>query len=168
MDSEIKELLNIQICKELQSAYIYLDFNNFFRKNGLDGYAHYYYIQVKEELDHAILIYDYLHSNNERVKLLTINESSIDTNKSIIDILKYGLEVEQDVTKSIDNICQVAEKKNDYRTLEFLSWFVKEQVEEEANARKMIDDASTFTDASSLFSLNEKYSKRVYSRQRME
>ena len=45
MDKRVHELLNDQINKELYSAYLYLDFSNYFKRVGLDGFANWYYIQ---------------------------------------------------------------------------------------------------------------------------
>ena len=72
MDKKVKELLNQQINKELYSAYLYLDFSNYFEDRGLDGFANWYYIQAQEERDHAMLFYRYLLNNNEKVTLEAI------------------------------------------------------------------------------------------------
>ena len=72
MNSKVKELLNQQVTNELESAYLYLEFSNFFDSRNLEGYANYYMVQAKEEIDHAMLIYDYLHKANEDVKLMVI------------------------------------------------------------------------------------------------
>ena len=63
MDNKVFQLLNDQINKELYSAYLYLDMANFYSAQGLDGFANWYEIQAKEEQDHAMLMYRYLHNN---------------------------------------------------------------------------------------------------------
>ena len=55
MNAKVHELLNQQINKEFYSAYLYLDFSNYFEDAGLDGFANWYEIQAKEEMDHAML-----------------------------------------------------------------------------------------------------------------
>ena len=40
MDKKVSELLNAQINKEFYSAYLYLDFANYFERRGLSGFAH--------------------------------------------------------------------------------------------------------------------------------
>ena len=52
--------------------------------------------------------------------------------------------------------------------MEFLSWFVKEQLEEEENAKKMISDYDLFTNNNSLFNLDNTYKKRDYVKANME
>ena len=72
MEKHVFELLNDQINKELYSAYLYLDIANYYDDKGLDGFANWYEIQAKEEMDHAMLIYHYLHNNNQSVTLKEI------------------------------------------------------------------------------------------------
>ena len=54
LDAKVAELLNTQINKEFYSAYLYLDFANYYTEEGLDGFANWYNIQAQEERDHAI------------------------------------------------------------------------------------------------------------------
>lgn len=63
LNEAVKELLNVQVNKEFYSAYLYLDFSNFYEAKGLDGFASWYKIQAQEERDHAMLFYQYLHNN---------------------------------------------------------------------------------------------------------
>ena len=72
MDSKVRELLNDQINKELYSAYLYLDFSNYFEERSLDGFANWYYIQAQEERDHAMLFYRYLQNNNRLERFILI------------------------------------------------------------------------------------------------
>ena len=46
MNEKVRELLNAQINKELYSAYLYLEFSNYFDDRGLDGFANWYMIQA--------------------------------------------------------------------------------------------------------------------------
>ena len=157
MNPKVKELLNQQVTYELESAYLYLEFSNFFDSRNLEGYANYYRVQAKEEIDHAMLIYDYLHKANENVRLMVIHAPS-EEYKSIEDILDAGLKAEQNVTAKINDIYDASIKYSDYASKVFIKWFIDEQFEEETNAQNMIDDYKLFKD--NLFELNEKYSKR--------
>ena len=69
MNEKVRELLNAQINKELYSAYLYLEFSNYFDDRGLDGFANWYMIQAQEERDHAMLFYQYLKNENQKVTL---------------------------------------------------------------------------------------------------
>ena len=72
LNDKVKKLLNEQVNKEFYSAYLYLDFSNYFESRGLNGFANWYYVQAQEERDHAMLLYRYLHKNNEKVVLEAI------------------------------------------------------------------------------------------------
>ena len=84
MDAKVHALLNQQINKELYSAYLYLDFSNYFKAAGLDGFANWYMIQAQEERDHALLFMKYMQINGLKVTLEAIgkpdkvNESPMD------------------------------------------------------------------------------------------
>ena len=163
MDKKVAELLNDQINKELYSAYLYLDMANFYSDKGLDGFANWYEIQAKEEQDHAMLIYQYLHNNNEKVTLEAVAKPD-KTYSELIDPLRAGLAHEQYVTSLINNIYAAAQEVKDFRTTQFLDWFIKEQGEEEKNSSDQITKMELFgDDARSLYMLNEELGGRVYS-----
>ena len=67
MNEKVARLLNEQINKEFYSAYLYLDFANYFAAVGLDGFENWYKVQAQEERDHALLFYQYLQNNGETV-----------------------------------------------------------------------------------------------------
>ena len=129
MDAKVSRLLNEQIAKELYSAYLYLDFSIFYESQGLDGFANWYMIQAQEERDHAMLFLKYLQNNGENVTLETIDKPD-KILSTLMDPLKAGLEHEQYVTSLINDIYGAAYEVKDFRTMQFLDWFVKEQLEE--------------------------------------
>ena len=163
MDNKVSALLNEQINKELYSAYLYLDMANFYTEKGLDGFANWYEIQAKEEQDHAMLMYQYLHNNDEKVTLEAIAKPD-KTFETIMDPLKAGLEHEKYVTSLINTIYEAAQEAKDFRTTQFLDWFIKEQGEEEKNSMDLITKMELFgDDARTLYMLNSELSARVYS-----
>lgn len=163
MDKNVSKLLNEQVNKELYSAYLYLDFSIFYEQQGLDGFANWYMIQAQEERDHAMLILKFLQMGGEKVTLDAIAKPDKDM-KTLMDPLKFGLEHEQYVTSLINNIYGAAYDVKDFRTMQFLDWFVKEQLEEEKNADDMIKKMELFGgDAKGLYSLDAEYAARVYS-----
>lgn len=163
LNTKVSELLNQQINKELYSAYLYLDFSNYFSAKGLDGFANWYMIQAQEERDHAMLFYKYLQNNNEKVTLEAIAkpDKSLDSDMTV---LKAGLEHEEYVTSLINDIYAAAYDVKDFRTMQFLDWFVKEQGEEETNANDLISKMELFgSDPKGLYMLNSELGARVYS-----
>ncbi|MBO5090874.1 MAG: ferritin [Clostridia bacterium] len=162
MNQKVHELLNQQINKELYSAYLYLDFSNYFEKRGLDGFANWYMIQAQEERDHAMLFYQYLQNENQVVTLDAIAKPD-KVFSCDMDVLKAGLEHEEYVTSLINNIYAEAYNAKDFRTMQFLDWFVKEQGEEETNANDLITKMELFgSDPKSLYMLNQELAARVY------
>ena len=162
MNEKVHQLLNAQINKEFYSAYLYLDFSNYFKSRGLDGFANWYMIQAQEERDHAMLFYQYLQNENKTVTLEAIAKPD-KVFQSDIDVLKAGLAHEEYVTSLINDIYSAAYEVKDFRTMQFLDWFVKEQGEEETNANDMITKMELFgSDPKSLYMLNQELAARVY------
>lgn len=163
LSEKVAALLNDQVNKEFYSAYLYLDFSNYFEARGLDGFANWYKIQAQEERDHAMLFYQYLHNNNAKVTLDAIGKPDkvLDSDMAV---LKAGLEHELYVTGLINAIYAAAHEDKDFRTMQFLDWFVKEQGEEEVNANDMISKMELFgSDPKGLYMLNSELGGRTYS-----
>ncbi len=162
MNAKVRELLNQQINKEFYSAYLYLQFSNYFEDAGLDGFANWYKIQAQEERDHAMLFYQYLQNENQKVTLDAIDKPQAD-HASHMEVLKAGLHHEEYVTSLINDIYAAAYEVKDFRTMQFLDWFVKEQGEEETNANDLITKMELFgSDPRSLYLLNQELAARVY------
>ena len=162
MNAKVRDLVNQQINKEFDSAYLYLDFSNYFEDAGLDGFANWYKVQAQEERDHAMLFYQYLQNENQKVTLEAIAKPD-KVFTCHMDVLKAGLEHEEYVTSLINDIYAAAYEVKDFRTMQFLDWFVKEQGEEETNANDMITKMELFgSDPKSLYMLNQELAARVY------
>ncbi|MBR5145645.1 MAG: ferritin [Clostridia bacterium] len=160
MDKKVYQLLNDQINKELYSAYLYLDMANYLGELGLDGFAHWYELQAGEEQEHALKIRKYLIENDAKVELLAIAkpDKAFD---GILSVLEAGYEHEQYVTSLINDIYDAAMSVKDWRTAQFLDWFVKEQLEEEESARDLITKFNLFgKDSAGLYELNKELGKR--------
>ncbi len=163
MDAKVAELINDQITKEFYSAYLYLDMANYFDDQGLDGFQNWYEIQAKEEEDHAMLFYKYMHNNDETVTLNAIDKPDKVFN-TLMDPLQAALEHEKYVTSLINTIYAAAKDVNDFRCTQFLDWFIKEQGEEEKNAQDLITKMDLYgDDAKSLYMLNSELLSRAYS-----
>lgn len=159
---KVAQLLNTQINKEFYSAYFYLDFANYYENEGLKGFANWYEIQAQEERDHAMLFRKYLLNNGHQVTFTEI-DSPRKEYQSFLEPLKLGLEHEQYVTGLIHEIYDEAYQAKDFRTMQFLDWFVKEQGEEETNAEDLIKKYELFAgDAKGLYMLDNELSARVY------
>ncbi len=163
LDKKVVDLLNQQVNKEFYSAYLYLDFSNFYYDEGLEGFGNWYRIQAQEERDHAMLMLQYLQNNGEKVVLEAIDKPSVEITDAK-SVLEAGLKHEQYVTGLIHTIYEAAHSVKDFRTMQFLDWFVKEQGEEENNAETLVKKFELFgDDPKSLYMLDNELGARVYS-----
>ena len=161
-DAKVAKLLNEQINKELYSAYLYVYFANHFTEAGLIGFANWFTVQAMEERDHALLFIRYMQNNEQPVALDAIAKPEANT-KTHLDVLKEGLTHEQFVTASIYAIYELAHTLKDFRTMQFLDWFVKEQGEEETNATELIRKMELFgADTQGLYLLDKELGARTY------
>ncbi len=161
-NEKVSALLNTQINKELYSAYLYLDFSNYYSEQGLDGFANWYKVQAQEERDHAMLFMEYMQNNSLKVTLEAIDKPD-KAYSSHSDPLNFSLEHEQYVTSLINNIYDAAYSVKDFRTMQFLDWFIKEQGEEEKNAEDLIRKYELFGgDSKGLYLLDQELGTRVY------
>lgn len=162
INNKVSKLINEQVNKELYSAYLYLDFANYFEDEGLDGFANWYLVQAQEEMDHALKMRQYLIDNGLHVSLDAIAKPDKHFNKPI-EVLQAGLEHERYVTSLINAIYDAAFDVREYKTMQFLDWFVKEQVEEEKNAEDLLKKMEIFSvDSKGLYSLNQELKGRTF------
>lgn len=163
LNSEVAKLLNEQITKEFYSAYLYLDMANYYSDQSLNGFEHWFFVQMQEERDHALLFRQYLLNNGEVVNLAEIAAPD-KKYTSFRDPLVLSFEHEQFVTASINNIYDAAYKVKDFRTMQFLDWFIKEQGEEEKNSDDNIKKYDLFAgDSKGLYMLDSEMKTRIYS-----
>ncbi len=162
LDIKISTLINTQVNKEFYSAYLYLGFANWFEEQGLSGFANWYNIQAQEERDHAMLFLKYLQNNGAKPELEAIEKPDQDF-ADAKQVLAAGLTHEQYVTSLIHDIYDAAYSVKDFRTMQFLDWFVKEQGEEEKNAEDLMKKWDLFgSDAKALYMLDSEMAARVY------
>lgn len=162
MDAKLSELLNHQINEELYSAYLYLTFADYYEDRGLKGFANWYMVQVQEEVAHAKILRRYLLDNDVSVKMAAIAEPD-KTFSTDLEPLEAGLAHEKHITACIDRCYAAANDIHDFRAMQMLDWFVKEQGEEETNASDMIKNMKLFgSDPKGLYDLDREYQTRVF------
>lgn len=128
--SKMFDAFNEQIKNEFYSAYLYLSMSAYFADLGLPGFASWMRVQAKEEVTHATKMYDYVLSRGEKMVLKAIDAPQT-TWKSPLAVFEAALKHEKFVTKSINDLTDLAIKEKDHASKNFLVWFVNEQVEEE-------------------------------------
>lgn len=162
LNNEIVTKLNEQLNKELYSTYFYLDMSNYYFHQNLDGFGNWFYVQAQEERDHAMLFNKYLLNNDQKVVLTDVKASGVSFS-DFREPLSKTLEHERFITASINDIYAVAYTQKDFRTMQFLDWFVKEQGEEEKNADDLVKKFDLFgKDSRGLYLLDTELKARVY------
>lgn len=134
----VEEELNKQLNAELYSAYLYLSMSAYCADNNLAGFSHWMRLQFEEEQAHAMRFFQFILDRGGKVELKAINEPKHDW-KDIIDVFENVLRHEQHITSMINDLVNVAMEERDHATVNFLQWYVSEQVEEEATVSDLLD-----------------------------
>jgi ferritin len=162
ISKQMSKAINEQINKELFSAYLYLGMSGWAERNGLPGAGNWFFVQTQEELAHIQRFYQYLLRQGASLSLEAIAKPE-QVYKSALDLFEKGLAHEKFVTASINGLVDLAVKEKDHATEVFLQWFVNEQVEEEENGNRIIDQLKLAGPAGGgLFMIDRELATRVY------
>ena len=135
---KVVDAINAQINEEIFSAYLYLAMAAQADKMGLPGFVNWFKLQYAEELAHADRFFTYLLERDGEVCLEAIAKPEL-SKETPLSLFEKSLAHEQHITQCICNLKDLARSESDHATDVFLEWFISEQVEEEANARGVID-----------------------------
>ncbi len=138
VSTEMETILNQQIRKEAQSSAIYLAMASWCDRNGFDGSSVYFFKQAEEERQHQLKFFKYVLDMGATAISPDVSGIKIEYN-SFREVFEDALDQEISVTHSIKNIAALCHKEQDYVTMEFLNWFLKEQREEEYKARRALE-----------------------------
>lgn len=132
-------LINKQIGRELESSHLYWSMYIWLNYNGYLNSAKTFKVYAEEERSHADKFIDYLLDKDIKPIIPTIAEQSNSEFVDLVDIIKASYSHECRVTDWLNEICCAANETEDYTTLKFLDWFMKEQIEEEAKFKNLLD-----------------------------
>lgn len=138
LSKKMEKAFNDQINAELYSSYLYLAMQAHFTNSNLNGFANWMSIQVKEENAHAMMMYNFVHERGGKVSLQAIAKPEGNW-KDAIAVFDATLKHEQHVTSLINKLLDIALQEKDHASANFLQWFIKEQVEEEAAASDILE-----------------------------
>ena len=162
MNEKIEKMINDQMNFELYSSYIYMAMAAYCDSIDLEGFAHWFKMQVQEEMYHAIKMYNYLFERGARPFFTQIDAPAKEW-KSVKAAFENALEHEKLVTERINNLMTAAIKENDHASRSFLNWFVDEQVEEEASVDSIIKKLNLIKDSGEgLFMIEKELAARVF------
>lgn len=162
INEKLEAAFNDQINKEFYSEYLYLSMQAYFHRHNLQGFVNWMQVQVQEEHAHALGMFNYLDERGGKVELEAIAKPETDWN-SPLHVFEEVLKHEEYVTSRINALMDVAEEVKDRAALSFLDWYLKEQVEEEANVGGVLQTLKLIKDdANALLLLDKDLAQRTF------
>lgn len=163
LNETLLNALNNQVNFEFYSSYTYLAMAGYCESIDLPGFANFFRVQAKEELDHAMKFYDYVYQKNGSIELEMIEKPQI-TYDGLIDVFKKGYDHEQLVTKKIYELADIAYEVREHATISLLKWFIDEQVEEENSFNALLKKVKRAEgNPAAIYLLDDELANRVYS-----
>jgi ferritin len=138
LSKTLAKALNSQIASEFSASNHYLAIATYFAQQSLDEWAAFFMRQSEEERMHGLKILTYLIDNDAEVHLPAVAEARTDFDDAL-QAVSSALASERMVTQQFNDMAFIASENKDYRGLQFLQWFINEQVEEEATMGKLVD-----------------------------
>ncbi len=139
MPASVQTAINTQIKNELQAHYNYLGMSVHFESTPYRGFAQWMRLQSREEYGHAMKLCDYLLDRSGKVDLSALEAPKVSYGVGPIEVFRAALANEQLVTGQITALYDLAQTQKDFTTLQFLTWFLQEQVEEEKMVLLMVE-----------------------------
>ncbi len=133
----VQDAINRQINSELEASYTYLAMSAFCTHENFLGFARWLRVQSQEEYGHAMKLLDFLLARNGPVRLKAIAEPAVHI-KTIGNVFEQALRQEEEVSKQIDSLYELAFKEKAFAAMVELQWFLTEQVEEEKTTREIV------------------------------
>ena len=162
LSKEIAETLNSQMNFEMYSANIYMSMATWFDEKNLTGFANWMKVQYSEEMFHFTKLYNFINERGARVLLAGMPAPKIEWD-SPLAAFENALAHERIVTGRINDLVVQASEAKDHATVNFLQWFVGEQVEEEASVDGVIQQLKLMEGApGGLFMLDRELGQRVF------
>jgi ferritin len=126
----MQDAFNEQMKHEFYSSYLYLSMSAYCEAANLPGLAQWMRAQAREEVNHAMKIFDHLLDRGGLIQLQPIGKPPASF-ASPREVFEQAHRHEQEVTASINRVYGLAVDERDFASRVFLDWFVQEQVEEE-------------------------------------
>ena len=134
----VEKALNEQVTREIFSSLLYLSMAGYFTTQNLTGFANWMRIQAKEEMDHAMKLFNFVLDRGGETKIGKM-DAPISRWKSALEAFEAAYKHEQYITENINNLADLAIKERDHATNNLIQWFIDEQVEEEAQVDEIVN-----------------------------
>jgi len=159
ISKKLQDAINKQINAEMWSANLYLSISYFFAKEGFEGFANWMKIQYEEEMEHACKLADYLIVREGTVLIDRLDVVPTGWGDPS-EVFEHTFEHEKRVSRMINELVAIAIEEKDKATEDFLSWFVNEQIEEEATARSILKKLKIVGNTGGLYVLDAEMKQR--------
>jgi ferritin len=141
LPKKVEELCNRQIEREGYSSNLYLAMASWAENKGMTGIAGWLYAQADEERGHMLKFIKYMNERGGSAVIPEFKQPPVKY-KGINEMFKEVLKHEQYITASITDVLEAAVAEKDHATVNWIQWFVKEQVEEEGSVQIILDKLS--------------------------
>ena len=129
ISTELEKAINAQIGSEFGASMQYLEIAAYFDSEDLNNFAELFFEQAAEERMHAMKFLHFLLDANAHVVIPEIAKPK-ENFSSAEEAVAAALSWEEEVTRQIYNLMDIAVKDKDYISQQFLDWYVAEQLEE--------------------------------------
>lgn len=162
INENLLKALNEQMNFEFYSAHAYMAMAAYCSAESLDGFANFFQVQAEEERYHAMKFYHFINALGKRAAFSGFPEPH-NHFSSVLNAFESGLEHEKEVTKRIYRLSDLALDEREHATINFLKWFIEEQVEEESLFDGIIQKLKRVNnDNNALFMMDAEFAKRSF------
>ena len=137
MTTTVLDAINKQIAAEFGASFSYLAMAAWCEHHKFMGAGRWLRLQSAEEHTHAMKLFDFVLARNHPVRLPGIAEPRSDF-QSVVEIFERALAQEQEVSRQIDALYELAFKEKVFAAMAELQWFITAQVEEETSVREIV------------------------------
>ncbi len=138
LHKNVQDILNAQVEKEGFSSNLYLAMASWAESEGYEGISKWLYAQAEEEHRHMLKLLHYINDSGGHAIIPTFKQPPV-TYTDVKKMFEQVYSHEQHITAAISEIVAVTIAEKDYTTNHWVQWYVNEQIEEERNARTILD-----------------------------
>ncbi|WP_058304055.1 ferritin [Gorillibacterium timonense] len=160
VSEELLEKLNDQMNFEFFSSHAYLALAAYCASESWEGFSNWFVRQAEEEQAHGMKIFNFINDLGKRATISGMESPKNDTH-SVLEAFESAYAHEQEVTRRIYALSDIALNEREHATYQFLKWFIDEQVEEESTVDSIVQRLRRIgNDGNALFILDAELGKR--------
>ncbi|MGM1049463.1 ferritin [Paenibacillus uliginis] len=162
LSEKLLSKLNDQMNYEFYSSQVYLAMAAYCSSESFDGFANFFIMQSEEEKYHGMRIFHFINALGKRA-IVSGMEHPQNEYSSLLNAFEHSFEHEKTVTKRIYELSDIAWDEREHATINFLKWFIDEQVEEEATFDSIIQKLRRIdNDSNAFYMLDSELAKRTF------